>query len=484
MLNRIRHGTQLDSQADDRLLLLFRFRPILTRNAVEGQGVSAPEDTPYCGLITLEIDATDTVRGIVRGRQSVPVAEAGAMTLLYPKWMPGYHSPQNPIELFAGLEIRAADTLLDWRRDPVEVYAFHIDVPDGADALDIRFQFLSPTTSSQGDVVVIEDLVNLQCGRMVLYPAGYYSRRIQVQASVTLPEGWVFSTVLQAARRDGAHPSLRADPARRSGRFAAHGGAPHAARSPLAEGGAVRLDLFAHDAADLDMSDEQIGLHAALVAQADTLFASRHFDRYRFLVALSDELGGGGVEHHRSAEIVVPPNYFRAWDGQLPEAGRLRPRVHPLLERQVPARANSWTPSFELPIRNSLMWVYEGQTQYWGHVLTARAGLWSTRERAARRSPRRPRPTTCDPAALWRTMADTTEDPIINGRAAAAVAELAAERGLLCRGSAALARDRHADPRTVRRPAVARRFRPRLLRHGRRIDAHAAPIRSMTSSRP
>jgi len=140
------------------------------------EGVEGPQDVPYCGLITLEIDATDTVRGIVRGHQSVPVAKAGAMTLLYPKWMPGYHSPQNPIELFAGLEIRTKDTLLDWRRDAVEVYAFHIDVPDGTDTLDIRFQFLSPTTSNQGDVVVIEDLLNLQWGRMVLYPAGYYTK--------------------------------------------------------------------------------------------------------------------------------------------------------------------------------------------------------------------------------------------------------------------------------------------------------------------
>src|SRR3954468_10448990 len=231
------------------------------------EGVEAPQDMPYCGLITLEIDATDTARGIVRGHQSVPVAKAGAMTLLYPKWLPGYYSPQNPIELFAGLEIRTRDTLLDWRRDAVEVYAFHIDVPDGTDTLDIRFQFLSPTTSGQGDVVVIEDLLNLQWGRMVLYPAGYYSRGIQVQATVTLPEGWVFSTVLEPAQRDGStvrfEPTpldVLVDSPLMAGR--------HMRAIALTEGDVVRLNLFAHDAADLDMSDEQIGLHAALVAQA------------------------------------------------------------------------------------------------------------------------------------------------------------------------------------------------------------------------
>src|SRR3978361_2094933 len=118
------------------------------------EGVESPQDVPYCGLITLEIDARDTIRGILRGHQSVPVAKAGPMTLLYPKWMPGYHSPQNPIELFAGLEVKAGDLVLDWRRDPLEVYAFHVDVPASCEVLDIGFQFLSPTASSQGDVVV------------------------------------------------------------------------------------------------------------------------------------------------------------------------------------------------------------------------------------------------------------------------------------------------------------------------------------------
>ncbi len=382
---------------------------------IEAEGVGAPQDVPYCSLITLEIDATDTVRGIVRGRQSVPVATAGAMTLLYPKWMPGYHSPENPIELFAGLEIRTGDTLLDWRRDPVEVYAFHIDIPDGTDTLDIRFQFLSPTTSGQGNVVVTEDLLNLQWGRMVLYPAGYYSRRIHVQATAILPEGWAFSTVLQPEDHEGS--TVRFEPTSldvlvdsplMAGR--------HMREVALAEGGTVRLSLFGHDAADLDMTSEQIGLHAALVAQAETLFASRHFDRYRFLVALSDELGGGGIEHHRSAEIIVPPNYFRNWDTNFPKRDVFSHEFIHSWNGKFRRASNSWTPSFELPIRNSLMWLYEGQTQYWGHVLTARAGLWST-DNALQTLAKVAATYDVRPGGLWRTMADTTEDPVINGRA-------------------------------------------------------------------
>lgn len=379
------------------------------------EGVAAPQDRPYCGLITLEIDATDTVRGIIRARQAVPVATAGAMTLLYPKWMPGYHSPQNPIELFAGLEIWAGDTLLDWRRDPVEVYAFHIDVPEGTEILDVRFQFLSPTTSSQGDVVVIEDLVNLQWGRMLLYPAGYFSRCIQVQATVTLPEGGRFSSVLEPIRHEGCTVQFEpttldvlVDSPLMAGR--------HMRQVTLTDDGAVRLSLFAHEAADLDISDEQIETHAALVGQAETLFASRHFDRYRFLVALSDELGGGGIEHHRSAEIIVPPSYFSDWHTNFPKRDVFAHEFIHSWNGKFRRAADSWTPSFELPIRNSLMWVYEGQTQYWGHVLTARAGLWST-ENALQALAKVAATYDVRPGGLWRTMADTTEDPVINGRA-------------------------------------------------------------------
>ncbi|WP_260597583.1 hypothetical protein [Sphingomonas endolithica] len=285
----------------------------LPRPAMQPEAISAPQDVDYCGVLVLEIDATDTMRGIVSARLVVPVANSGRMTLLYPKWMPGYHSPQNPIELFAGLEIKAGDLVLDWIRDPVEVYAFHIDVPAGTSTLDVSFQFLSPTTSNQGDVVVTEDMLNLQWGRVLLYPAGYFARRVEVQASMTLPKGWQYATVLEVERRDGdtvRFAPVALDVLVDSPLMAG----VHCRELVIADDGAVRMNLFAHQADDLELTTEQVALHAALVKQADTLFAARHFDTYRFLVALSEELGGGGIEHHRSAEIIVPPTYFTQWE--------------------------------------------------------------------------------------------------------------------------------------------------------------------------
>ena len=253
------------------------------------------------------IDATDTLRGIISAREQIPVVRPGGLTLLYPKWMPGYHSPQNPLELFAGLEIKAGDTLLPWRRDPVEVYAFHLEVPEGVRTLDATFQFLSPTNSAQGDVVVTRDMINLQWGRVLLYPAGYFSRQIRVEASLKLPEGWRYATAL--ARQSGEGQLVMFEPAQLDVLVDSPVMAGRVVREiPLDADGAVLMALFAHDPTQLEAAETHVEAHRALVAQTDRLFASRHYDRYRFLVALSDELGGGGASaiggDHRAAGLL------------------------------------------------------------------------------------------------------------------------------------------------------------------------------------
>lgn len=377
--------------------------------------IRSPRDVPYPGIIELAVDATDTDRGILQARLILPVAEAGPLTLLYPKWMPGYHSPQNPIELFAGLKIKAGDEVLDWRRDPVEVYAFHLDAPPGVTALEITYQFLSPTTSAQGDVIITHDLLNLQWGRLLVYPAGHFSRRISVRASLAIPDGWTSSSALaiasemdQTTTYEVVSLDVLVDTPVMAGRFSRD--------FPLDDTADIRMVLFARDTASLEATTPQIARYSALVAEAHAVFGSRHFDRYRFLVALSDELGGGGVEHHRSAEIIAAPDLFKNWVHQLPTRDVMAHEFTHSWNGKFRRGADSWTPSFEVPIRNSLMWLYEGQTQYWGQVLTARSGLWSVTtaiEALAKTA------ATYDvrPGGLWRTMADTTRDPIIAARA-------------------------------------------------------------------
>jgi hypothetical protein len=108
--------------------------------------VRQPQDLRYPGTIELKVDATDVDRAILGVREVVPVAGPGALTLIYPEWLPGFHSPEGQIELLAGLTITAREIELEWRRDPVNVYAFHFDVPEGVESIEVSFQHLSPRT--------------------------------------------------------------------------------------------------------------------------------------------------------------------------------------------------------------------------------------------------------------------------------------------------------------------------------------------------
>jgi len=141
-------------------------------------------------------------------------------------------SPQAAIELFAGLSIAAGGQAIAWRRHPTEIHDFHIDVPEARSELEARFQFLSPTDAEQGRGAVTPDLLNLEWNMVVLYPAGHFARRIVVQPSLILPEGWQLALALElTAKVKGAPASLRRWPGR-SGRF------PGSRRPLLSPGGA------------------------------------------------------------------------------------------------------------------------------------------------------------------------------------------------------------------------------------------------------
>src|SRR4051812_45897617 len=164
--------------------------------------VEAPRDTHYPGTITLAVDATDVTRHIFKVKEQIPV-RGGEMTLLYPQWLPGNHSPTGRIDAVAGLMIKANGKRVEWIRDPVNVFAFHVDVPAGATTLDIEFQFLTSGTGNEGRVVITPEMLNLQWNATALSPAGSFTRQIDFDASVTLPHGWQFGVALETASTNG-----------------------------------------------------------------------------------------------------------------------------------------------------------------------------------------------------------------------------------------------------------------------------------------
>ena len=152
----------------------------------------------------ISVDATDNHPRHFSVTETIPVAAAGPLTLLYPKWLPGHHSDNGHISQLAGLKFNAGGHSLPWRRDPVDVFAFHLDIPAGASSVDAQFQFLAPTDAAQGRIMTTPEMLNLQWNAVALYPAGYYVRQIQVDASVKLPDGWKAATALELASQDGA----------------------------------------------------------------------------------------------------------------------------------------------------------------------------------------------------------------------------------------------------------------------------------------
>ncbi len=378
--------------------------------------IAAPRDMAYPGTIRLEVDASDTDRRIWRVRQTLPVSRPGKLTLLYPEWLPGKHYDFGSIDKLAGLTIRANGKVVPWQRDPISVFAFQIDVPPGAEALELEFQFLSPTAPNQGRVVVTPEMLNLQWGMVVLYPAGYYTRRIMVEPSVKLPPGWGYGVALDIASREGDIARFKPVPLETlvdspmfAGRYFKQYDLDPGARYP------VRLNVVADTAAELEADAKVIDKHKALVHQADKLFGVRNFDRYEFLVAITDRLGDIGLEHHRSSENGVGTGYFTEFDKAVGDRGLLPHEYTHSWNGKYRRPADLWTPTYNVPMRGALLWVYEGLTSYWGDVLAARAGMSSRQE-------------TLDSIALtaaqyenqvgrrWRPLEDTTFDPILARR--------------------------------------------------------------------
>lgn len=147
---------------------------------------SPPANAEAPGLLRIDVDARDLARRIFKVTATVP-AKPGPMTLLYPQWIPGNHSPTGPIDKLAGLRVTANGKPLAWQRDQFNVYAFKVNVPEGVSEIVAHFDFLSSQGGSQGRVVMTPEMLNLQWNANSLYPAGVDARNLQAQASVTLP---------------------------------------------------------------------------------------------------------------------------------------------------------------------------------------------------------------------------------------------------------------------------------------------------------
>jgi len=374
--------------------------------------VPTPQDIPYPGVIRLDVDATDLDRHIFQVRETIPVSGGEAITLMYPQWLPANHAAYGRVENLAGLKIHADGVRVEWVRDPVNVFAFHVDVPDGVKTLDLEFQFVSAVDASQGRIVMTSEMLNLQWRSVVLYPAGHFERQITFEPSVRVPEGWQVATALEVTTSKDSVTTFNpvsletlVDSPIYAGRYFK--------QLDLNPGGdfPVKLNIVADREELLEVTPEQLDAHRSIVQQADKLFGSHHFDHYDFLFALTDRMGGIGLEHHQSSENSEDPGYFTEWDDNAAGRDLLPHEYTHSWNGKFRRPADLWTANYSVPMRGSLLWVYEGQTQYWGKVLSARAGLHTQQEAldalaytAAYYDNRAGRE--------WRALQDTTNDPV------------------------------------------------------------------------
>jgi len=373
---------------------------------------AASSEQRYAGELTISVDLTDPGQKIFRVHERIPV-KAGAVTLYYPKWIPGEHSPSGTISNIAGLIISTdSGQRVDWRRDPDDMFALHLAVPPGTASLQLEFQLLSPGSGGEfGQSVSATDYIeDLEWNQVLFYPAGYAVRNITVRASARLPPGWGYASALpgnpvsaDVVQFDAVSLEQLVDSPLITGRYFA--------RIDLAPGAEVpvHLDLVADHDSDLQLSDAQLQAHRNLVRQAQALFGAHHYQHYDFLFTLSQNTGHFGLEHSQSSDDRLDTKFFTDPDTYLAGGGLLPHEYVHSWNGKFRRPAGLATPDFNAPMHDELLWVYEGLTEYLGDVLTARCGIWNAeqyREQLAATA------ASMDhrPGRAWRNLQDTADE--------------------------------------------------------------------------
>lgn len=389
---------------------LRRLVPLLLAVAVAAGAGTAPEPAPpFVGAMTLAVDATDADHQVFWIEQTIPVQRPGRMTLLYPRWETGSHAPTATVHELAGLQIDAAGKPLAWRRDPLETHAFHVDVPAGVPALHLRMQFLAAPSQA----LLHPDMVIVPWHRLLLYPQGWPAHAIPVAATLKLPTGVTpVSALAQTGIGDGVVRYAQV-PLDTLVDAPVHAARQHRSIALGRVGAApVTLDLLADTAAAMDAAPAQLQGLRSLPVQVERVFGAPPFRNYRMLVTLSDRVPGpGGYEHLEEGEIALPADYFAAPGRQLPNQDLIAHEFVHAWNGVYRRPAALWSADFNSPVQTDLLWVYEGQTEFWGRVLAARAGMRSLQDSLGKLA--------VDaalvehrPARAWKNLADSLADPL------------------------------------------------------------------------
>jgi predicted metalloprotease with PDZ domain len=362
----------------------------------------------HAEVARLDVDLRDAPRRLLHAHLVLP-AKPGPLTLLYPKWIPGDHGPTGPIRDLVNLHFTAGGRPVVWQRDDEEMFAIHLEVPSGTSQLDVTFDMLSSMgdgTFSSG-ASVTPNLAILSWNQLVLYPQGTASDEMQIQATARVPDGWKWATSLPVARSSGS--TIEFEPASLTtlvdspvltGRYLK--------TFPLGkvDGVSHELDLAGDDESMLAMPDSTLVHYRRLVREANALFGAHHYRQYHFLYTLSENVDHFGLEHHESSDDRVPERTLVDNSLGVANADLLTHEMVHSWNGKYRRPADLATPDYEKPMHGSLLWVYEGLTEYLGWVLAARCGLF-TPEQAQGELARDVAVFSHRPGRDWRSLHDT-----------------------------------------------------------------------------
>jgi predicted metalloprotease with PDZ domain len=323
----------------------------------------------------LSVDATDAPRNILHATLTIPVT-SGAVTIVYPKWIPGNHRPTGPIQNFTGLHFKAAGKELEWQRDLEDMFAFHLQIPAGVKELEASYDTITYNGASS---LASSKVLDLLWNQVVLYPKGATTDSVEVTASVRLPEGWKFGTALTPTHQSGSSVEFRPVSLTRLVDSPLIAGAIYrqVQITPAGEPLTHVVDMVGESEEAVQITDKDIASLKRLVAETGKLFGARHYTKYTFLLTLGDQTAHHGLEHHESSDNGAGEEMFSDNDVHDLEADLLPHEFFHSWNGKYRRPAGLVTPNYQEPMHGDLLWVYEGLTDYMGNILAARTGLRS-----------------------------------------------------------------------------------------------------------
>ncbi|HEV7137551.1 MAG TPA: PDZ domain-containing protein [Steroidobacteraceae bacterium] len=336
------------------------------------------------GVAQVQVDARDAPRGILKVHLVLPV-RPGPLTLVYPKWIPGDHGPVGPITDLAGPRLSARGVPVLWRRDDVDMYAFHLRVPPGVRLLEADFEVLTglrpdgTVNGLEAARTATQSLFMLEWNQVVLYPADSDTDELRYQGQIIVPAGWKYATALQVeqalpqgARFEPTSLTTLVDSPVMAGEYFESfelGGEPP-----------VRLHIATDGPAALNVAPAVLAHYRRLVVEAQALFGATHYRHYDFLYALTDQISPDGLEHHESSDDTSPYRTFLDDGVRRAEANLLPHEYTHSWNGKYRRPVGLATRNYQQPMRADLLWVYEGLTEYLSDVLAVRSGLLTPEE--------------------------------------------------------------------------------------------------------